>query len=161
MRFPAFVAIVALSACAPARPVAPSATAAMPAPPVPSSTFDQWRAQRIAVLAALEPNHPGYASGVREIAVRSIAGRSDPPRTPAERQRAIQVETASIDADIDRIAGPSRRSRTVAPRQPVRGATPPPIHQGGCTPTNPCVGPRGGLYYVTAAGNRVYLRPRR
>jgi len=29
-----------------------------------------------------------------------------------------------------------------------------------CTPTAPCVGPRGGVYYITPSGNKRYL-PRR
>ena len=32
--------------------------------------------------------------------------------------------------------------------------------EGSCTRSNPCVGPRGGIYYFTATGNKRYL-PRR
>lgn len=32
--------------------------------------------------------------------------------------------------------------------------------QENCTPSAPCIGPRGGVYYITASGNRRYL-PRR
>ncbi|MBE9605367.1 hypothetical protein IAI18_10855 [Acetobacteraceae bacterium H6797] len=42
-----------------------------------------------------------------------------------------------------------------------RAASPPPRYsapaQQGCTRASPCIGPRGGVYYITPSGNKRYL----
>ena len=44
--------------------------------------------------------------------------------------------------------------------QAAPAPAPPPTtdYAGSCTRQSPCTGPRGGLYYLTPSGNRVYLR---
>jgi len=55
----------------------------------------------------------------------------------------------------DRQASPSQAPQAAPQRQAPQGSA-----GGSCTPTAPCVGPRGGVYYYTASGNKRYL-PRR
>ncbi|MBW6397627.1 hypothetical protein KPL78_07215 [Roseomonas sp. HJA6] len=137
-----------------------------PPPPVPVAapapgpiTFEQWRRERIASLAAMDPTDVRLAPGIREVATRAIQDRYQQPRTPAERQRAMQVETAIVQQDVVRAGGRGGPARTSGPATESQPRVP--SYQGNCTPTTPCVGPRGGLYYITASGNRVYLSRRR
>jgi hypothetical protein len=54
------------------------------------------------------------------------------------------------------IADPRARLECYDRGQPApRSAFAPP--GGSCTRTSPCVGPRGGVYYHTASGNKRYL----
>ncbi len=52
----------------------------------------------------------------------------------------------------DRQAPAAPSAQAATPRAPAAAAP-----QGGCTPTSPCVGPRGGRYYFTASGAKRYL----
>ncbi|GAA0574643.1 hypothetical protein GCM10009416_11680 [Craurococcus roseus] len=43
-----------------------------------------------------------------------------------------------------------------AARAPASQASRPPL-SSVCTPSSPCVGPRGGVYYIAPSGYRRYL----
>jgi hypothetical protein len=67
-------------------------------------------------------------------------------------QAAAQPSCAAI---ADREARLACFDRATA-RTP-RGAAPGGAAGGACTRASPCVGPRGGVYYFTASGNKRYL----
>ncbi|GGJ28307.1 hypothetical protein GCM10011320_39550 [Neoroseomonas lacus] len=124
------------------------------------ASYGDWRNQRIASLAVMSRNDPRLAPGIREVAERAVRERRDLPRTSVEQRRLVQAEITTVELDVERYAGRGRAwtNSAAGPTQPPR---PVQTYQSGCTPTNPCVGPRGGLYYITASGNRVYLSRRR
>lgn len=44
-----------------------------------------------------------------------------------------------------------------AARAPAVSSRSPTPLSGVCTPSSPCVGPRGGVYYIAPSGHRRYL----
>lgn len=91
----------------------------------------QWMIAALALVATGLPAHAQFSS------CASIAN-------PAARLECYDRGGAS--------AGRSAQAAPPRAAAPLVGSS-----DGSCTRSNPCVGPRGGVYYFTSGGRKQYL----
>lgn len=135
MRPAVLAAALALAGCA-ASPRPPVEASGAPAPP--SSTPFVW--PRSAPPGGLP------AAATPEPTATPPAAAVAPPPAPAPAAPAAPPATRLIPVPV--------------PVPVFRSAAPAATSGGYCSRERPCVGPRGGLYYIGPSGGRVYLSRR-